>query len=108
MRAIPSGVISLPPDDGRFELTTIVPGVYPGRTRHIHVKVQAPDGPILTTQLYFPDEPGNASDGIFDERLLMDMSEEDDRRVGVLYIRCRVVLGFSLHPNRRQGATNVA
>jgi protocatechuate 3,4-dioxygenase beta subunit len=69
-------------EDGRFELTTIVPGVYPGRTRHIHVKVQAPDGPILTTQLYFPDEPGNASDGIFDERLLMDMSEDDDRRVG--------------------------
>ena len=36
---------------GRFELETIVPGLYPGRTRHIHVKVQAPNGPILTTQL---------------------------------------------------------
>ena len=26
---------------GRFTLTTVVPGLYPGRTRHIHVKVQA-------------------------------------------------------------------
>jgi hypothetical protein len=69
-------------EDGRFELTTIVPGVYTGRTRHIHVKVQAPNGPILTSQLYFPDEPGNASDGIFDERLLLDMSEDGDRQVG--------------------------
>ena len=36
-------------------------GLYPGRTRHIHVKVQAPDEPVLTTQLYFPGEPGNAA-----------------------------------------------
>lgn len=67
--------------DGRYELTTIIPGVYPGRTRHIHVKVQAPNGPVLTTQLYFPDEPGNAFDGIFDERLIMDVSDDDDRKV---------------------------
>jgi protocatechuate 3,4-dioxygenase beta subunit len=57
---------------GRFGLRTIVPGLYPGRTRHIHVKVQAPNRPVLTTQLYFPGEPGNASDGIFDARLLLE------------------------------------
>src|SRR5215210_7521587 len=28
--------------DGRFVLQTVVPGEYPGRTGHIHVKVQAP------------------------------------------------------------------
>ena len=50
---------------------TIVPGLYPGRTRHIHVKVQRPHGPILTTQLYFPGEPRNRTDGIFDRSLLM-------------------------------------
>ena len=27
---------------GRYTLKTILPGEYPGRTRHIHVKVQAP------------------------------------------------------------------
>lgn len=59
--------------EGRYELETILPGLYPGRTRHFHVKVQRPNGPVLTTQLYFPDEAGNANDGIFDARLLMGM-----------------------------------
>ena len=49
--------------DGRFTLETIVPGLYPGRTRHIHVEVQPPNGSILTTQLYLPGEARNASDG---------------------------------------------
>jgi protocatechuate 3,4-dioxygenase beta subunit len=60
-------------DQGRYTLETILPGLYPGRTRHIHVKVQAPNQPVLTTQLYFPDEPENANDGIFDPALLMDV-----------------------------------
>ncbi|GAA3857635.1 hypothetical protein GCM10022243_23980 [Saccharothrix violaceirubra] len=42
--------------DGSYTLETIVPKDYPGRTPHIHVKVQAPNGPILTTQLYFPGD----------------------------------------------------
>jgi protocatechuate 3,4-dioxygenase beta subunit len=68
-------------DEGRFELETIVPGLYPGRTRHIHVMAQAANGPVLTTQLYFPDEPANASDGIFDPALLMDVSAAGDDRM---------------------------
>ena len=56
---------------GRYSLETIVPGEYPGRTRHIHVKVQAPGQSVLTTQLYFPGEPRNDSDGIFSPELLM-------------------------------------
>jgi protocatechuate 3,4-dioxygenase beta subunit len=56
---------------GRFRLVTVVPGLYPGRTRHIHVKAQRPRGQVLTTQLYFPDEPQNDSDGIFDPALVM-------------------------------------
>ena len=55
-----------------------MPGLYPGRTRHIHVKVQAPDQPVLTTQLYFPDTPENEEDGIFDESLLVDIAETDE------------------------------
>jgi protocatechuate 3,4-dioxygenase beta subunit len=62
---------------GRYALRTIVPGLYPGRTRHIHVKVQRPEGKILTTQLYFPREPRNRTDNIFDSSLVMDI-----RRVG--------------------------
>lgn len=58
---------------GAFRLRTIVPGLYPGRTRHIHVKAQAPGEPILTTQLYFPGEPRNSTDTIFDPALLMNV-----------------------------------
>ena len=58
---------------GAWSFETIVPGLYPGRTRHIHVKVQAPNGPVLTTQLYFPDEPANARDGIFREECVLDV-----------------------------------
>ncbi|EME53031.1 carbohydrate-binding protein [Amycolatopsis decaplanina] len=62
-------------DQGAFSLSTIVPGLYPGRTRHIHVKVQAPGRPVLTTQLYFPNEPRNNTDTIFDPRLLMTVRD---------------------------------
>jgi protocatechuate 3,4-dioxygenase beta subunit len=65
-------------DEGVFYLETIVPGLYPGRTRHIHVKVQAPDNPVLTSQLYFPDdEEENARDGIFDPALVMDVEDDE-------------------------------
>jgi protocatechuate 3,4-dioxygenase beta subunit len=65
---------------GRYSLETIVPGEYPGRTRHIHVKVQAPGGRVLTTQLYFPDEPHNRSDGIFRRELTMQVARMGGRR----------------------------
>jgi protocatechuate 3,4-dioxygenase beta subunit len=61
--------------DGRYTLKTIVPGLYPGRTRHFHVKVQAPNQRILTTQLYFPDEPRNKRDRIFNPVLLMEVKD---------------------------------
>ena len=63
---------------GRYSFETIVPGLYPGRTRHIHVKVQAPNQPILTTQLYFPNEPDNDRDGIFAAVLVMDVQDQAD------------------------------
>jgi len=65
---------------GRYSLETIVPGEYPGRTRHIHVKVQAPNGRVLTTQLYFPGEPRNSSDGIFRRELTMQVARASGRR----------------------------
>jgi protocatechuate 3,4-dioxygenase beta subunit len=57
--------------EGRYRLRSIVPGIYPGRTRHIHVKVQPAGGRVLTTQLYFPGEAKNRSDGLFRRELLM-------------------------------------
>ena len=60
--------------DGRYRLETIMPAEYPGRARHLHVKVQRPGGRILTTQLYFPNNPTNERDGIFSPDLVMRMA----------------------------------
>jgi protocatechuate 3,4-dioxygenase beta subunit len=67
--------------DGRYELTTVVPGIYPGRTAHIHVKVEAPGGPTLTTQLFFPGQ-ANEIDRIFDDRLLIDLQPAAEGWIG--------------------------
>jgi protocatechuate 3,4-dioxygenase beta subunit len=63
--------------DGRYRLRSIVPGGYVGRMRHIHVKVQPRGGSVLTTQLYFPGEPQNRSDGLFRTELLMRTAKNE-------------------------------
>ncbi len=63
---------------GAFRFRTIVPALYPGRTRHYHVKVQALGNRLLTTQLYFPDEPANLHDGLFQRELLMQVADAGD------------------------------
>lgn len=60
---------------GLYRLETIVPGLYPGRTRHYHVRVQAPNRPVLTTQLYFPGEPENRRDSIFNPKLVISVRD---------------------------------
>ena len=55
-----------------------MPGLYPGRTRHIHVKVQAPNRPVLTTQLYFSGEARNSGDRIFNQDLVMEVRDAAD------------------------------
>ncbi|MEK9738023.1 MAG: hypothetical protein VW239_11930 [Candidatus Nanopelagicales bacterium] len=51
--------------NGAYTLTTVIPGQYPGRTEHIHVKITPPGGPTYTTQLYTPDSEANNRDGIY-------------------------------------------
>ena len=65
-------------DQGRYRLETIVPGIYVGRTRHFHIKVQAPNRPVLTTQLYFPADAANARDPIFSRELVMQVKDAAD------------------------------
>ena len=62
---------------GQFVLETLVPGAYPGRTPHLHVRVQRKGGPVLTTQLYLPGRPGNSDDFLFDPRLLIEARGQD-------------------------------
>lgn len=68
--------------DGAFRFHTIVPALYPGRTRHYHVKVQAPGSRLLTTQLYFPNEPRNVRDSLFQRELLMRVADPGDGLAG--------------------------
>jgi protocatechuate 3,4-dioxygenase beta subunit len=68
-------------ETGRYALETIVPGEYPGRPPHIHVKVQAPNGSILTSQIYFPGVAANERDSIFDPALLADVQDSAGGKV---------------------------
>jgi protocatechuate 3,4-dioxygenase beta subunit len=60
---------------GSYALQTIVPGEYAGRTEHIHVKVAAPGRAPLTTQVYFPDTSRNQSDPLFNQALVVHLSD---------------------------------
>jgi protocatechuate 3,4-dioxygenase beta subunit len=64
--------------DGQFRFRTTLPAVYTGRTRHYHFKVQAPGSRLLTTQLYFPNEPENRRDPLFRRELLMRVADASD------------------------------
>ncbi|HEX4743387.1 MAG TPA: dioxygenase [Candidatus Limnocylindria bacterium] len=59
---------------GRYELDTVVPGLYPGRTEHIHVKVTPPGGATITSQLYFPTSTQNERDSIFSRAMLVTLT----------------------------------
>jgi protocatechuate 3,4-dioxygenase beta subunit len=61
--------------EGRYHFRTILPALYPGRTRHYHFKVQAPEQWVLTTQLYFSNEPANRRDALFRRDLVMRVTE---------------------------------
>ena len=89
--------------DGIAEITTIYPGWYQGRTVHIHAKVHLDSTTALTTQVYFDDAVSsevysqgdpykpederqvfNETDGIFDESLVLTLSEERDGYLGTI------------------------
>lgn len=50
--------------DGRYLFRTVKPGIYPGRTRHIHYQIKTPNRGDLITQLHFEGESLNANDGV--------------------------------------------
>jgi len=60
---------------GAYRFRTIMPAPYPGRTRHYHFKVLSVARQLLTTQLYFPNEPLNRRDDYFHPELLMRVAD---------------------------------
>ncbi len=71
-------------ESGQYQLKTVVPGSYPGRTPHIHVKLRRADaGRTYTTQLFFPGLASNKGDFIFREDLLISVSSMPQGKAGV-------------------------
>ena len=93
--------------DGIVEFVTVYPGWYQGRTTHVHAKVHVDNTSVLTTQFYFDEQVTrrvyarspysgrsgrdtfNEGDGIFDERLLLDLSRDGDGYVGAISLDVR-------------------
>jgi protocatechuate 3,4-dioxygenase beta subunit len=62
--------------DGRYHLETVRPTEYSFRSPHIHAKVRANEkAPLLTVQLYFPDEKRNTTDPLFERGTIMDVKD---------------------------------
>jgi protocatechuate 3,4-dioxygenase beta subunit len=66
---------------GYYRLETEQPGLYPGRTPHIHVKVQGKDTPLLTTQLYFPGQTSNNRYNLYKKSLEVNLQELADGKM---------------------------
>jgi protocatechuate 3,4-dioxygenase beta subunit len=79
---------------GAFHFRTIKPVAYPGRTPHIHVRVQAADAAAFATQLYLADDPGNRRDFLFsrlsaDEQAALTLKFEPTTAAGAPHALAR-------------------
>ena len=63
-------------ETGFYELETIHPGYYTGRTKHIHYLIQHPGYKKLVTQLYFKGDPRNPADPLFRESLAIEIATQ--------------------------------
>ena len=87
--------------DGSFRLLSIKPGAYPApigmRAPHVHFEIQS-DNCRLSTQMYFPDEPLNATDPLLSTlsaRLLnptLVLAHQESGSSGLTRFRWDVVL----------------
>ncbi len=58
---------------GAYRLETVIPGLYPGRTEHIHFKVTV-NGTTYTSQLFFPGVSQNEGDSIYSSQMLVKLN----------------------------------
>jgi len=61
--------------DGKFRFKTVMPGAYPfqakpedQRTPHIHIKIGKHGYEPVLTQMYFPDQEQNKTDGLYQRK----------------------------------------
>lgn len=89
--------------DGRYVFRTVRPGIYPGRTRHIHYQIQTPGRGNLITQLHFEGESLNANDGVLNgvtnaaqkASIIRPVSALASSTIGETAVNFDVVMGFT-------------
>lgn len=93
--------------DGAYLFRTVVPGIYPGRTRHIHVAVTAPGRSRFTTQLYKEGESLNTNDSVLNgirdttqrASVLRPWNAIGGSALGELSVTWDIVLGYTVSDN---------
>jgi protocatechuate 3,4-dioxygenase, beta subunit len=88
---------------GEYLFRTVKPGLYPGRTRHVHMIVNVPGRSKLTTQLYVEGEPQNSSDGVLNgirdaaarSSVVVPWTAIESSRIGELAARFDIVMGLT-------------
>jgi protocatechuate 3,4-dioxygenase beta subunit len=88
---------------GEYLFRTVKPGLYPGRTRHIHYAVTAPGRQRFTTQLYVQGESLNASDGVLNgitnaaqrSSVVLPWTSVAGSKIGELAVTFDIVLGYT-------------
>jgi protocatechuate 3,4-dioxygenase beta subunit len=89
--------------DGRYLFRTVRPGLYPGRTRHVHYAVTAPGRSRFVTQLYIQGEALNATDGVLNgiqnatqrASVILPWNTVPGSAIGELAVTFDIVLGFT-------------
>ena len=61
--------------EGRYHIETVLPGLYPGRARHIHFVVSAPGCATLVTECYFEGDPRHATDSLVRPPLVVRLTD---------------------------------
>jgi protocatechuate 3,4-dioxygenase beta subunit len=97
--------------EGRYYFRTIKPVAYPGRTPHIHFAVSRDRERLLTTQLFVKDDPGNATDGIYQSlgekgmaAVTADFAPLKDSKIGELAASWEIIIGETPEePEQRRG-----
>lgn len=72
---------------GGFQFKTVLPGAYPAtkdwvRPPHIHFKIHKQGYPTLITQMYFPDEPLNQADLLFNKKTTTEQAAMVAKKMG--------------------------
>jgi protocatechuate 3,4-dioxygenase beta subunit len=70
---------------GAYRLTTVIPGQYPGRTEHIHVRITPRGESPFITQLYFPGSTHNEEDGIYSPAMLLKVVKDAPAQMRAAY-----------------------